>query len=35
VLGDHVGDPVDEVVDFFGELEDAPRQQPQGVDRRW
>ena len=32
--GDRVGDVVDKVVDFRGELKDAPRQQPQGVDRR-
>ena len=34
VRGDRVGDPADEVVDLFGELEDASRQQVQGVDRR-
>ena len=34
VRGDRVGDPADEVVYLFGELEDASRQQVQGVDRR-
>ena len=31
VRGDRVGDPLDEVVDLFGEFEGAPRQQVQGV----
>lgn len=34
VPGDRVGDVADKVVDFRGQFQDAPRQQPQGVDRR-
>jgi hypothetical protein len=34
VQGDRVGDPLDQVVDFVGKLEDAPSLQPQGIDGR-
>ena len=33
VRGEHLGDPLVEVVDLCGELEDAAGEQPQRVDR--
>jgi hypothetical protein len=34
VASDRVGDPLDQVVDFLAQVQDALSEQPQGVDRR-